>query len=102
MANTKSPLPLSPDQLKEVAALFKVLGEPMRLRILQAVCKEPRSVNEIVEATGATQANVSKHLSLLTSAGVLRREKDGQRVYYSVREPLVVHLCELVRKEWLE
>lgn len=102
MAKEKSSLLLSPDQLEEVAALFKVLGEPMRLRILQTVCKAPRSVNEIVDATGATQANVSKHLSLLTSAGILRREKEGQRVYYSVREQLVVRLCELVRSEWLD
>ena len=102
MANAKSSALLAPAQLEEVAALFKVLGEPMRLRILQAVCKQPRSVNEIVEATGATQANVSKHLSLLTTAGVLRREKDGQRVFYSVREQLVLRLCELVRSEWLE
>lgn len=101
MANAKSSILLSPDQLEGVAGLFKVLGEPMRLRILQAVCKQPRSVNEIVEATGATQANVSKHLALLTTAGILRREKDGQRVYYGVREPLVVRLCELVRSEWL-
>jgi DNA-binding transcriptional ArsR family regulator len=102
MANARPHILLSPGQLEEVAALFKVLGEPMRLRILQAVCKQPRSVNEIVEATRATQANVSKHLSLLTSAGILRREKNGQRVYYSVREQLVVRLCELVRSEWLD
>jgi DNA-binding transcriptional ArsR family regulator len=102
MANAKSSVLLSSDQLEEVAALFKVLGEPMRLKILQAVCKQPRSVNEIVDVTDATQANVSKHLSLLTAAGILRREKDGQRVFYSVREPLVLRLCELVRSEWLE
>ena len=102
MASRKSPVLLSPVQMEEVAALFKVLGEPMRLRILQAVCKEPRSVNEIVEATGSTQANVSKHLALLSAAGILRREKDGQRVFYSVREPLIVRLCELVREKWLD
>ena len=102
MASRKSPVLLSPAQMEEVAALFKVLGEPMRLRILQAVCKEPRSVNEIVEATGATQANVSKHLALLAAAGILRREKDGQRVFYGVPEPLVVRLCELVREKWLD
>jgi len=101
MASKKSSVLLSPAQMAEVAALFKVLGEPMRLRILQAVCKHPRSVNEIVEATGSTQANVSKHLALLAAAGILRREKEGQRVFYSVREPLVVRLCELVREKWL-
>jgi DNA-binding transcriptional ArsR family regulator len=74
----------------------------MRLRILQSVCKQERSVNEIVEMTGANQANVSKHLSLLTTAGILRRRKDGQRVYYGVKEAFAVKLCELVRSEWLE
>lgn len=74
----------------------------MRLRILQAVCKEPRSVNDIVEATGATQANVSKHLALLAAAGILEREKDGQRVFYGVKDKLAVKLCELVRAQLTE
>ena len=102
MASTKSTASFSPRQFEEIASLFKMLGEPMRLRILQAVCKAPRSVNEIVEATGSTQANVSKHLALLTAAGILNREKDGQRVFYSVREQFVVQLCELVRAKWLD
>lgn len=102
MASAKSPTPLSPQQLEEVAALFKVLGEPMRLRILQAICKEPLSVNEIVEAAKSTQANVSKHLALLTASGILRRERDGQRVFYCVKEPLVMRLCETVRANWLD
>lgn len=102
MASAKSPSLLSPSQLEEVAALFKMLGEPMRLRILQAVCKEPLSVNEIVEVAKSTQANVSKHLALLTAAGILRRERDGQRVFYSVKEPLVMRLCENVRANWLD
>ncbi|MGB8168350.1 MAG: metalloregulator ArsR/SmtB family transcription factor [Chthoniobacteraceae bacterium] len=102
MASAKSPTPLSTAQLDDIAALFKMLGEPMRLRILQAVCKAPRSVSEIVDAAESTQANVSKHLALLTAAGILRRERDGQRVFYSVKEPLVMRLCETVRESWLE
>lgn len=101
MASVKKENPLSPAQLEEVAALFKVLGEPMRLRILQAICKEPLSVNEIVESAKSTQANVSKHLALLTAAGIVRRERDGQRVFYGVKEPLVMRLCETVRANWL-
>ena len=85
-----------------MAARFRALGEPMRLRILQAVCKEPRSVNDIVEATGSTQANVSKHLALLTTAGILEREKDGQRVFYGIKDKLAVKLCELVRAQVTE
>lgn len=96
-ANTNHPL--TPAQLEKIAGLFKMLGEPMRLRILQAVCKQARSVGDIVEASGSTQANVSKHLALLTSAGILLRRKDGQRVFYGVKDELAVKLCELVRAQ---
>jgi DNA-binding transcriptional ArsR family regulator len=90
------PPSLTPEQFEQIALLFKVLGEPMRLRILQAVCHSPRFVGEIVELTGATQPNVSKHLALLVSSGVLRRRRLGQRVSYALRSPLVTRLCELV------
>jgi DNA-binding transcriptional ArsR family regulator len=73
-----------------------MLGEPMRLRILQAVCHAPRYVGEIVELTGATQPNVSKHLALLVSSGVLMRQRDGQRVRYGLKNMLVTRLCEAV------
>ena len=99
MSNTKFSRALSVDVLEGIALRFKMLGEPMRLRILQAVCKEPRSVNDIVAAVGSTQANVSKHLALLTAGGVLGRRKNGQCVYYAVKDKLAVKLCELVRAQ---
>ena len=92
---------LSPEQLARVASVFKALGEPTRLRILQSICDSPRHVGEIVELTGATQANVSKHLSLLLQAGVLQRRKDGQRVFYGMRNGLAPRLCELVCSDLL-
>lgn len=85
------------DELESIAGRFRMLGEPMRLRILQAVCKQARIVNDIVAATGSTQANVSKHLALLAAAGILERRKAGQRVYYGMKDQLAVKLCELVR-----
>ena len=90
---------LQPAELEQIALRFRMLGEPMRLKILQAVCKSPRTVNDIVTVTGSTQANVSKHLALLASAGILQREKDGQCVYYGMKDKLVVQLCELVRAQ---
>lgn len=84
------------------AAVPRHLRHEQALRILQAICQEPRSVSDIVDATESTQANVSKHLALLTAAGILRRERDGQRVFYSVKEPLVVRLCELVKANWID
>jgi ArsR family transcriptional regulator len=91
--------PLTEAELGHLAGRFKLLGEPMRLKILQSVCHAPRTVSEIVKATGSTQANVSKHLALLAAAGILEREKDGQRVYYGMKDKLVVRLCELVRAQ---
>ena len=53
---------MTPDELDRIALHFRLLGEPMRLKILEAVCDRPRAVNDIVAAVGAAQANVSKHL----------------------------------------
>jgi DNA-binding transcriptional ArsR family regulator len=99
MSNGKFLRAVAGEELGQIAARFKLLGEPMRLRILQAVCKGPRSVNGIVAATGSTQANVSKHLALLTAGGILTRKKDGQCVYYAMKNQLAVKLCELVRAQ---
>jgi ArsR family transcriptional regulator len=87
------------EELDRMATRFRLLGEPMRLRILQAVCKGPRSVNGIVAATGSTQANVSKHLALLAAGGVLTRKKQGQCVYYGMKNRLVMKLCELMHSQ---
>lgn len=99
MSTGKFPRVLAVAELEQIAARFKMLGEPMRLRILQAVCKQPRTVNDIVSAAGSTQANVSKHLALLAAAGILTRTRDGQRVYYGIKDQLAVKLCELVRAQ---
>ena len=99
MSNKKKARRLTDGELAGVARHFKLLGEPMRLKILQAICREPRTVGDIVSATGATQANVSKHLALLAAAGILEREKAGQCVYYGVKDQLAIKMCELVRAQ---
>jgi ArsR family transcriptional regulator len=99
MSNKKFMRVVDGEELDRMAARFRMLGEPMRLKILQAVCKVPRSVNGIVAATGSTQANVSKHLALLAAAGILTRKKDGQCVYYAMKDRLVVKLCELMHSQ---
>ena len=99
MSTLKKPRLLGDAELERVARHFKLLGEPMRLKILQALCREPRTVNEIVTTTGAAQANISKHLALLAAAGILTRKKDGQCVYYGLKDPLTLKLCELVHAQ---
>ena len=65
---------LSPDALNQVAAYFAALAEPARLRLLNLLRGEPRSVGELAAATEYSAANVSRHLALLAQHGVLARE----------------------------
>ena len=101
MSSARTTRDLTDAELQKVAQQFALLGEPMRLKILQALCLKPLAVGEIVAATGATQSNISKHLSLLAAAGVITRHKDGQFVYYGMSNPLTMKLCELVHEELL-
>jgi DNA-binding transcriptional ArsR family regulator len=84
------------DMLDGVSRYFSLLSEPMRLRIIHSICTEEKSVSDIVEATGANQANVSRHLSLLYSAGVLGRRKQGNFVFYFVSDPTLTDICRTV------
>jgi DNA-binding transcriptional ArsR family regulator len=79
-----------------VAAYFALLSEPMRLKIMHAVCLEEKSVGQIVEATGATQTNVSRHLNRMHAAGAVSRRKDGNQVYYRVADETLVEMCRNV------
>ena len=99
MSTAKKRRSMTDDELERIAMHFRLLGEPMRLKILQAVCQEPRTVNDIVATVDATQANVSKHLSLLATAGILTRKKDGQCVYYGLRDELTLRMCALVHEQ---
>lgn len=99
MSIAKNKRSLTDAELEKIALHFRLLGEPMRLKILQAVCTQPHTVNDIVSAVGANQANVSKHLSLLATAGIVTREKDGQCVYYGLKDELILKLCALVHDQ---
>lgn len=88
--------PMSDKQLQLVAERFRVMGEPLRLRLLQVLQAGEHSVGELVEATGAQQANVSKHLQLLRQAGLVARRKEGLQAFYSIADPSVFTLCEVV------
>ncbi len=93
MAN---PTPLSREFLEHVAEIFRVLGDPSRLEILQTLMSGPKNVTKVAKQTGKGQANVSKHLALLADAKLIRRTRLGTQVIYEVSEPLVNKLCDLV------
>jgi DNA-binding transcriptional ArsR family regulator len=81
---------------ESVASYFGLLSEPTRLRILHAICNTERSVSEIVEAVGASQTNVSRHLNQMYRAGVVGRRRDGNTVHYKVIDENFVEICRTV------
>ena len=89
-------VPLNEGALEQVARRFAVLAEPMRLRLIQALFDGEKNVGELVEATGGTQANISRHLQTLTGAHILARRKAGLQVFYQISDPTIPKLCELV------
>ena len=90
------PHPL-PDPLVElVAQRFRLIGEPMRIRLLDRLRDGESSVGELADALGSSQQNVSKHLGVLHQAGIVGRRKEGNRVVYEIVDPSVFTLCEIV------
>ncbi len=79
--------------LEGVARYFSLLSDPTRLRIMNTICSTEKSVTQIVRETGATQTNVSRHLGTLYGAGVLRRRKSGNFIFYQVSDQTLIEIC---------
>ncbi|MFA6955619.1 MAG: metalloregulator ArsR/SmtB family transcription factor [Thermoanaerobaculia bacterium] len=79
-----------------VAGRFKVLSEPIRLRLLQSLERGEASVGALAERLGTTQPNVSKHLKILQEAGLVARRQEGNTAWYAIADPSVFELCDLV------
>ena len=73
---------------------MKALGEENRLRIVRMLLRKKCSVNELADAVGITQYNVSKHLRVLREAGLLEQEKQGQQRLYALASEFTDHLVE--------
>jgi DNA-binding transcriptional ArsR family regulator len=69
--------PVPQEVVQQVSEYFSILSEPMRLRILNLLREGERCVQELVEATDTSQANVSKHLKVMLQAGILSRRSEG-------------------------
>jgi DNA-binding transcriptional ArsR family regulator len=90
------PHPLPEPLVELIAQRFRVIGEPMRIRLLDHLREGDATVGELRDALGASQQNVSKHLGVLHQAGIVRREKRGNHAVYSIADPSVFDLCEQV------
>lgn len=90
------PSPLPDDLAELISGQFRMLGEPMRLKILDRLRSGERSVGVLAEELGASQQNVSKHLQTLNSSGIVARRKEGNTVFYSIADPAMVEMCDQV------
>lgn len=96
MASSTVVHPLPPLLIDLIAQRFRVIGEPMRIRLLDRLREGDVTVHELTEALGASQQNVSKHLRVLLEAGIVGRRKEGNLAYYAIADESVFMLCEQV------
>jgi len=87
---------LSPEAIELVADRFRVLSDPLRLRILQTLRSGERNVTELTAELGTTQPNISKHLRVLQNAGLIGRRQAGNSIYCYVSDATVFELCDVV------
>jgi ArsR family transcriptional regulator len=78
------------------AELCKVLTDPKRLALLDALRSGARSVGELADAIGATLANTSQHLAIMRAAGLVEGHRDGTTVRYRIAEPAITEACDIV------
>lgn len=95
-SETSVPHPLPEPLIELVAQRFRVLGEPMRIRLLDRLREGDATVGELQDALGANQQNISKHLGILHAAGMVSRTKVGNSVRYAISDPSVFELCDQV------
>lgn len=87
---------LGPDMIGAVAERFKVLAEPARLSVLNELRSGARSVSDLIDATGLSQANLSKHLQVLHAHGFVSRQRQGLYTIYQLSDRSVFQLCDIM------
>jgi DNA-binding transcriptional ArsR family regulator len=92
----KSLPPVTDEALALIASWFRTLAEPSRLRILRTLEQGEKNITEIVEATGLTQANVSRHVQSLVDAGMVGRRREGLAAICFISDPSITDLCDNV------
>ncbi len=90
------PRPLTPEAIVMIARRFGLLSDPTRIRLLHGLFDGEKNVGALVELSGGTQTNVSRHLQALADGGIVARRKEGAQVFYSICDPTIFDLCELV------
>ena len=82
---------------EQEAEILKVLGHPIRLKIVAGLCTQECNVKHIWECLGLPQATVSQHLALLKNKGIIEGKRDGVEVHYSVIHPLAKKIISILQ-----
>ena len=97
------PMSVPDEMVEDVTRRFALLADPTRLRILGVLLeREDATVSELAEEVGGAAPNICQHLSRLLSGGVVGRRRDGRTVRYSITDPSIRSLCELVCRSLTE
>jgi ArsR family transcriptional regulator len=80
------------------AQVLKILASPRRLDILHRLADGPLEVGRLAQATGASQPNISQHLSVMRAAGIVEAERDGREIRYRLVDPEVLVACAVMRR----
>jgi DNA-binding transcriptional ArsR family regulator len=88
--------PLSDEVVELIARRLRVIAEPTRIKLLDRLRTAEATVQELTDAVGSTQQNVSKHLAVLTDSGIVARRRHGSVLRYRVIDESVYRLCEEV------
>ncbi len=84
------------------AEICKTLTNPKRIEILSVLKTDERTVTELVNALGASKANVSQHLAVMRHKGILTTRREGVNIYYRVANPKVIEACSLMKEVLFE
>jgi ArsR family transcriptional regulator len=89
---------IDPRILERAARVIRILGHPLRLRILELLEIGERNVADLQEELEASQAAISQQLAILRSEGIVAPRREGARVYYRIVEPKVSHILDCIRQ----
>lgn len=86
------------EQIETAARSLKAIAHPLRLKIMCVIGDEEVCVQDIVDAVGTSQSNISQHLAILREKGVLQTRKDANRVFYRVADQRTLQLIGMMRE----
>lgn len=84
------------------ADLCQALADPTRLKLLSLLGERPQAVKDLIEATGERQAKISQHLAIMRQRGIVRTQRIGTEIHYSLANPRILEACRITREILLQ